>query len=216
MFISQFCRDLFVDQNNTLYCSVTDMHQVVAKSLDDPTNTFTMVAGTGCYGLASDQIASPAGIFVDMNVSLYVADKDNHRIQKFVYGSKYGTTVAGSGASGTINLNHPIDIVLDGNGYLFIADTCNHRIVRSGPYGFRCVAGCTGGSGSASNQLTYPHSLSFDSDGNIWVADTENHRIQKFILNNASRTLHALFHARGKVREQSIGSRIELSMRMRS
>ena len=186
MFISTYCRGLFVDQNNSLYCSIIDMHQVVAKSLDDPTNTLITVAGTGCRGSDSDRLDHPAGIFVDLSVSLYVTDTDNHRIQHFVYGNKNGTTVAGDGASGTISLNYPRDIVLDGNGYLFIADTCNHRIVGSGPGGFRCVAGCTSESGSESNQLSYPQSLSFDSDGNIWVADTDNRRIQKFILRNLS------------------------------
>ena len=174
MFISRYCRALFVDQNNSLYCSVIDMHQVLMKSLNDPMNTFITVAGTGCRGSDSDMLASPAGIFVDMNVNLYVADNDNHRIQLFVYGNRNGTTVAGDGASGTISLNYPRNIVLDGNGYLFIADTGNHRIVGSGPGGFRCVAGCTSESGSGSNQLSYPQSLNFDSDGNIWVADTEN------------------------------------------
>ena len=141
MFINTYCRDLFVDENNTLYCSVTDMHHVVTKSLDDPTNTFATVAGTGCHGSDSDMLTNPFGVFVSVNFSLYVADKDNHRIQHFVYGNKNGTTVAGNGASGTFSLNYPKDVVLDGGGYLFIVDSDNHRIIRSGPYGFRCVVG---------------------------------------------------------------------------
>jgi hypothetical protein len=186
MFISASCRDLFVDENNTLYCSINDMHKVVKKSLDDPTNTLAIVAGTDCGGPSSYMLDYPGGIFVTLSFSLYVADSKNHRIQHFVHGSTNGTTVAGNGASGTFYLNYPMDVVLDGDGYLFIVDKNNHRIIRSGPYGFRCVVGCLSVSGSASNQLTYPQSMSFDSDGNIWVADTGNGRIQKFILNNFS------------------------------
>ena len=186
MLIGTFCLDLFVDQNNTLYCSVTNMHEVVAKSLDEPMNTLVVAAGTGCAGSASDQLYYPGGIFVRSNFELYVADSNNNRIQRFNPGQMTASTLAGDGAPGTINLNHPIGVVLDGDDYLFIVDTNNHRIVRSGPNGYQCVAGCTNTSGSASNQLTYPQSLSFDSDGNMWIGDSGNGRIQKFALNNVS------------------------------
>ena len=187
MIIGTRCDDLFVSANNYLYCSIGQMNQVVVKSLDDPTNRLMVVAGTGCYGSTSDMLASPVGIFVDRNLSMYVADSENNRIQHFVYGSFNATTLAGDGAPGTINLDYPTDVVLDGNGYLFIVDYNNHRIVGSGVHGFRCVAGCTNTTGPASNQLAYPSSMSFDSAGNIWVADNGNTRLQKFTLNTIPR-----------------------------
>ena len=186
MFIRDFCAALFVNSNNTLYCSVTAMHQVVAKSLDDPTNTLTIVAGTGCYGSASDSLAYQRGIFVDLNSTLFVADTGNNRIQRFCSGEKNASTVVGTGAPGTMILSSPMDIVLDGDGYLFIVDTGNNRIIGSGPNGFRCVVGCANASGSVPNGLMNPQSMSFDSDGNIWVADTGNGRIQKFMFRDAS------------------------------
>ena len=186
MIISDRCDDLYVTTNNTLYCSAGWMDQVVTKSLNDPTNTLSVVAGTGCHGSGPDSFAHPVGIFVTLNLSLYVADSENNRIQRFHSGETNATTVAGDGAPSTITLNYPADVVLDGDGYLFIVEFNSHRIVGSGPNGFRCVAGCTGGSGSASNQLTHPQSMSFDSDGNIWVADTDNSRIQKFSRKTAS------------------------------
>ena len=184
MIVTTHCDDLFVDVNNTMYCSIGGTNQVMTKSLDDSTNTLSIVAGTGCYGAASDMLAYPGGIFVDLNSSLYVADRNNHRVQYFANGNRNATTVAGNGASGTITLNTPTDIALDGNGYLFIVDTGNHRIIALGPNGFRCAVGCTNTSGSTSNHLTYPRSMSFDSDGNMCVADTGNSRIQKFVLQN--------------------------------
>ena len=192
MIISTLCDDLFVDVNNTLYCSIGGMNQVVTKSLDDPTNTLSIVAGTGCYGAASDMLAYPGGIFVDLNFNLYVADRNNHRIQRFAHGKRNATTMAGNGASGTIILSTPTDIVVDGDGYLFIVDYNNHRIVGSGPDGFRCVVGCMNASGSTSNHLSYPRSMSFDSDGNMWVADTGNGRIQKFSLKTKSPSMFDL------------------------
>ena len=103
MFHSAYCGGLFVDMNNTLYCSATDMHQVVAKSLNDSTNTLTIVAGTGCNGL-SNNLNNPCGIFVDLNYSLYIADRDNDRIQRVSAGQVSAITMAGNGAPGTINL----------------------------------------------------------------------------------------------------------------
>ena len=131
-------------------------------------------------------LSSPAGIFVDSNITLYVADTGNDRIQRFSAGQTNATIIAGNGAPSTITLLSPMDVVLDGDGYLFIADTNNHRIIGSGPDGFRCVVGCTGSPGSASNQLMNPRSLSFASNGNIWVADYNNRRIQKFTLEHSN------------------------------
>ena len=182
LFISDRCADIFIDTNSTLYCAISGMHRIISKALDDPMNTLRTVAGTGCYGLVSDSLAYPQGVFVDLSFSLYVADSSNNRIQRFNQGQMNAVTVAGNGAPSTIGLSAPTDVLLDGNGYIFIADLNSHRIIGSGPNGFRCVAGCTNSEGSASNQLRFPKGISFDSHGNIWVADSTNQRIQKFVL----------------------------------
>ena len=184
MVMSGQCHGVFVDASNTLYCSVREMHQVVARSLLDSTNTLRTVAGTGCSESTSNSLANPMGIFVDQNFTLYVADSANNRIQRFLSGETNGGTMAGNGAPDTISLNNPTDVILDGAGYLFIVDSSNHRIFGSGPNGFRCVVGCLSAAGSASNQLSHPQTMSFDSDGNIWVVDGDNWRIQKFIVIN--------------------------------
>jgi hypothetical protein len=183
MYVDQKCMSLFVDINNTLYCSMTYRHQVIKKWLDDNAATLVTVAGTGSSGSASDMLNQPHGIFVDTNFDLYVADCSNNRIQLFQLGQLTATTVAGSGSSTTtITLNGPTGIVLDADKYLFIADNLNNRIVGSGPNGFRCLVGCSGTAGSASNQFNWAQSLSFDSHGNMFVIDVGNNRIQKFVL----------------------------------
>ncbi|CAF3900634.1 unnamed protein product [Adineta steineri] len=139
-----------------------------------------VAAGTGIRGSASSQLNSPRGVFVDVNLDLYVADCYNHRVQLFQSGESNGITVAGSGSlNPTIILRCPSGIILDGNKYLFIVDYGNDRIISSGSSGFRCLFGCYG-SGSQSNELNYPSSLSFDRFGNMFVTDSFNHRIQKF------------------------------------
>ncbi|CAF4112292.1 unnamed protein product, partial [Adineta steineri] len=181
MSVNSSCYGLFVDINDTLYCSMYNQHQVVKRSLIDSLMISNRVAaGTGIHGSASNQLSRPFGIFLDVNLDLYVADAFNDRVQLFQLGETNGITVAGSKSLyPTITLSLPSGIVLDADKYLFIIDYGNSRIVGSGLDGFRCLVGCYG-RGSQSNQLYVPFSFSFDGSGNIFVTDQENHRIQKF------------------------------------
>jgi hypothetical protein len=176
------CFYLFLDINDTLYCSNDLEHKVVKMSLNSGSNTPIIAAGTGMPGSQADMLYFPNGIFVDKNFNLYVADLGNNRIQLFQSGQLNATTVLTNGSSGLIQLNNPSSVVLDGDEYLFISDNGNNRIIKSGPNGFQCFLGCTGTSGSAPNQLYSPYGLRFDSYGNLFVADYRNNRIQKFFL----------------------------------
>jgi secreted PhoX family phosphatase len=183
MNVNGSCYGLFIDMNNTIYCSLADYHQIIKLSLYDEMNMTTIAAGNGSNGSTSNMLNSPHGIYVDNNFKLYVADCGNNRIQLFQSGQLNATTVAGSGSSNTtIALNCPTGVVLDAHGYLFIVDSGNNRIVGSGPYGFRCLVGCSNSSGSSSTYLHSPQSMAFDSYGNIFVTDMLNNRTQKFIL----------------------------------
>jgi hypothetical protein len=182
MNVNSSCFGLFIDINDTLYCSMTNRHLVVKRSLNDMVMTSVIVAGTGIPGSASNELSDPIGIFVDVNFDLYVADSENDRIQLFQSEQSNGVTIVGrTSLNPTIGLNRPTGIVLDADKYLFIVDQGNHRIVGSGPNGFRCLVGCYE-FGSASNQLSSPWSLSFDSYGNMFVIDYGNDRIQKYLL----------------------------------
>ena len=192
MNVTSKCFGLFVDKNNTLYCSLVTSAQVVMRSLESSSLAPSRVVGTGINGATSIQLDNPSGIFVHTNFDLYVADCNNNRVQMFPTQNQSATTIAGSGATGTIILNQPSAVVLDAAGYLFIVDSDNHRVVGSGPNGFRCILACTSSNGSGSNQLRYPSSLSFDINGNLFVIDRGNSRIQKFALttNSCGKSLH--------------------------
>ena len=182
MFVGGVCGGLFVDIYESLYCSHPSFHQILKKTVDSDANTSAVVAGNGTTGSASYMLSTPYGIFVDIDLSLYVADYGNNRIQLFRAGQSSGTTVAGNGAPGTIILDRPDIVLLDGAGYVFIVDQAHCRVVGSGPNGFRCVVGCSGTTGATANRLSSPFGLSFDSHGNLFVSDTLNNRIQKFML----------------------------------
>ena len=189
-YIGNLSYGLFVDINNTLYFSSPIFHKVMTKSLTSASNILTTITGTGCSGSSATTLNYPVGLFVDINIDLYVADRSNNRIQVFRSGSRNGTTVAGSGSINvTISLNMPLGVILDADKYLFIVDTGNHRIIGSGPNGFRCIIGCTGSSGTMSNMLNAPSSMAFDSYGNIYVVDRFNNRIQKYLRLNNTQSL---------------------------
>ena len=185
MSVGSACFGLFVDISNSLYCSMYSLHQVVVKPLNSGTDALTVVAGTGCAGSASNMLNNPHGIFVNTNFDLYVADCINNRIQHFESEQLTGTTVAGSGATGTITLSCPTGVVLDADNYLFIVDSNNHRIIGSGPNGFRIIVGYFG-PGSTLNRLNSPQSMAFDSHGNMFITDQNNNRVQKFVLSTNS------------------------------
>jgi hypothetical protein len=177
-----YCEGLFVDSASYLYCSSPLSHRVIKTSLNQPNNQTIIVAGTGCSGSAANMLSSPQGIFVTVNLDLYVADCGNNRVQRFDYGQLDAITVAGSGANGTITLQCPMSVIMDADGYLFISDRRNHRVVGSSELGFRCIVGCSGTSNFTSSHLSYPSAISFDSLGNLYVVDSGNNRIQKFSI----------------------------------
>ena len=183
--VSSIIYGLFIDINNTLYCSMYNQNQVVKKWLNDNSSAMITVAGNGSAGSASNSLTNPFGIFVDINFDLYIADRGNNRIQLFQLGQLTGITVVGStSTTPTISLFVPMYVILDRNKYLFVSDSSNNRIIGSDENGFRCVVGCSNSPGSASNQLNFPRSIAFDSFGNLFVADRVNNRIQKFTLSS--------------------------------
>jgi hypothetical protein len=181
MNVSGKCYGLFVDVNDTLYCSIGTQHKVVKVSLNSGGTIPVVAAGNGTAGSAPNTLNNPHGLFVDQNLNLYVAECYNNRIQVFPAGQLNGTTVVGNGTPASVALNCPTGIILDADGYLFIVEFFGNRIVRLGPNGFQCIVGCSG-SGSSASQLNASYSFSFDTYGNIFVTDQGNNRIQQFSL----------------------------------
>ncbi|CAM4971981.1 unnamed protein product [Rotaria socialis] len=167
------CYGLFIDTQNTLYCSMYENKKVQKKSLNDDSKKTETI---------TEKLSKPLGISVDTHMYLYVADNNNNRIQLFKPGQKKGTTIAGTGAPNSLELRYPTDVVLDADGDLFIADNGNNRVIRSNEDGYQCVVGCNGNQRSTSSSLIKPYALRFDSHGNLFVADEPNYRVQKFTI----------------------------------
>ena len=70
---------------------------------------------------------------MDYSNALYIADRSNHRVQKYLRDASLGETVAGqeTGLSGTNSnfLSNPFDLIVETNGDIYVSDTDNHRIL---------------------------------------------------------------------------------------
>ncbi|CAF1312212.1 unnamed protein product [Adineta ricciae] len=85
-----------------------------------------VVAGNGTSGSEANQITYASDMHVDSSNAIYVADSNNHRVQKFMPNSSIGITVAGiTGVSGSNSslLNYPTAVTTDADGNLYVADS---------------------------------------------------------------------------------------------
>ena len=78
-------------------------------------------------GSAEGQFAAPLGIAVDGVGNVYVADNQNHRIQKFSTSGDFLATWGSEGA-GNGQFQFPGGVTVDGAGSVYVTDANNHRI----------------------------------------------------------------------------------------
>ncbi len=135
-------RNVAVDGYGFLYVADYPDHRVYRIS---PSGQAVVIAGTGAAGLNGDgpalavKLNFPAGLAVDRNGALYIADSGNRLVRKLSGGLI--STVAGS-AAGNIALGAPTGVALDAAGNLYIADAGQNRLYRRTPQGlFSIVAG---------------------------------------------------------------------------
>ncbi len=85
----------------------------------------------GSSGSGDGSFSSPRAVAVDSSGNIYVADRLNHRIQKFDSSGNY-VTKWGSYGSGNTNFAYPRGIAVyetsPGTGFVYVADSDNHKI----------------------------------------------------------------------------------------
>ncbi|CAF1184096.1 unnamed protein product [Adineta steineri] len=129
-----------LDANGTyLYIADCNNHRIqkwkLPKNGSAPLTAGITVAGGNGAGSTANQLDSPFGVYVSKKTgAIYVADTNNHRIQRFAVGDTQGVTVvgiSGSAGAGLNQLNTPAGVALDPNEtYIYVADQANHRVQR--------------------------------------------------------------------------------------
>jgi tripartite motif-containing protein 71 len=135
----------------------------------------------GSSGSGNGQFNPSFSVATDVHGNVYVADTNNHRIQKFNstggYLAQFGTLGSGAG-----QFNHPTGVAAytdpDGYNFVYVVDQDNSRVQKLGSDGGYVVQ--WGSPGTGGDQFDHPTSVAVDDSGNVYVSDSNNHRIQKF------------------------------------
>ncbi|OQA90675.1 MAG: Serine/threonine-protein kinase PknD [Elusimicrobia bacterium ADurb.Bin231] len=166
---------------------------------------YVFIRQWGSSGAGSGQFNKPAGIAVNSstNVLIYVADRDNHRIQLFSstgsYLNKWGAVYNSAPATSTLygvpphdqsGYSFPYSVAIDSSGSMYVADTANHSIQKRtleddtttwGLYSDPWVWQPDYLPHTETGTFNSPYGIAAAMTGeNIFIVDTKNHRIQIF------------------------------------
>ncbi|KAL5497052.1 hypothetical protein EMCRGX_G013448 [Ephydatia muelleri] len=127
----------------------------------------------GSSGSGDGQFRCPRGLFIKGDV-MYVADCDNHRIQKLTTGGQF-LQKFGQFGSGQGQFNQPYSVIVDQRDRLIVADCKNHRVELLDEAG-------TWLSTIKDNDhlFKYSYGLALDPQGNIHVAAVCSNCIKVF------------------------------------
>jgi DNA-binding beta-propeller fold protein YncE len=136
----------------------------------------------GSGGAAPGAFHSPDMVAIDTRGQVYVADRQNNRVEKFDH-LGHLISVIGSEGLAPGEFRGPRGVAVDGLGDLYVADSGNNRIQKFDPEAhLLAVWGRNRGDGSpgiAPGQFNDPRGIATDAAGDLYVADHGNNRIQK-------------------------------------
>ncbi|CAF1354854.1 unnamed protein product [Adineta steineri] len=139
------------------------------------------VAGGNEEGIELNQLFQPWGLYVDDDLTVYIADYWNHRIVEWKSGAKNGVVVAGGNGEGNRadQLCGPTDVIIDLKGDNFlICDHENRRIVR--------WPRREGKSGETIISDVQCYSITMDKQGYLYVPDTDKHEVRRWRVGETS------------------------------
>jgi len=132
----------------------------------------------GTEGRQDGQFTHPAGLAMDSQDRLYVADVGNNRVQRFHtngdFAGKWGKEGDKPG-----EFNGPYGVCVDAEDNVYVADFWNHRVQKFTSGGD--LVWVYGERGGEKGQLELPLSVAAGADGAVYVSDWGNNRIQKLL-----------------------------------
>lgn len=125
----------------------------------------------GAKGTGDGQFDIVHDVAIDTRGRLYVADRENRRIQVFDGEGKF--------IAKWTNVGSPWGLYyVARENALYMCDGYNNRIVKLNTEGQ--VLGVLGSYGKLPGKLNFVHNIAVDSKGSIYVAEIKNWRVQKF------------------------------------
>jgi DNA-binding beta-propeller fold protein YncE len=137
----------------------------------------------GQEGVDDGEFKSPTGIALDKDGHIYVADTDNHSIQKFDKDGRFLARWGGDPSSQEGQFYYPRGLATGPEGHVYVSDSGNNRIQKLDPDGNPMKAWGKFGfawRGADIGKFDVPWGVATDREGNLYVSDTSNSRIQKF------------------------------------
>ncbi|MEE9271486.1 MAG: FlgD immunoglobulin-like domain containing protein [Candidatus Krumholzibacteria bacterium] len=131
----------------------------------------------GSFGTADGQFKVARRLAVGPDGSVFVADRNNARIQKFTGGGVF-ITKWGSAGSGDGQFDFPFGVAVDDSGHVYVGERNNNRIQKFTSEGVFLLKWGTPGNGDG--EFNFPVGVAVGPSGNVYVADSFNNRIQKF------------------------------------
>jgi DNA-binding beta-propeller fold protein YncE len=126
----------------------------------------------GAKGTGDSEFNIVHDVVLDSRGRLYVADRENMRIQIFDQEGKFLGKWTGFGAAWGL-------AYAASENAIYVADGRNDRVVKLNMEGQ--VIGTLGEHGTTPGKFHYPHSIALDRTGAIYVAEVRNWRVQKFV-----------------------------------
>ena|GEM_PF-764697 len=175
-------RGLATDADGVIYIADTANNRIRAI---DPSGNTRVIAGTGVAGFAEGtaaqaQFDSPTGVVVASDGTLYVTDKDNHRIRS-ISPAGLVDTLAGTGegnftdgVADAARFNYPWGIAMETDDILYVADRDNNRVrkLTRGEDGVWTV-------GSLTAALSNPLGIAVSTSGEVYVTEDGSHAVRR-------------------------------------
>ena len=131
----------------------------------------------GSKGSGAGQFNGTRGVAVDGSGNIFVADKDNGRVQVFDADGRLVLSF-GSKGSGQGQFQWPLGVAVDGKGHVVVADAINHTVqVFDVQGGF---VRSFGKKGTGDGEFNGPRGVACGPQGEIFVADYNNHCVKVF------------------------------------
>ena len=135
----------------------------------------------GSFGTQEGEFKEPAGFDFDSQNRLYVADRENDRVQVFDATGTYLFQFGNGPGSSDGALQAPSDVVISNTNLVYVIDTENNRVQvfdLDGNFQFTF-----GSAGSGDGQFNIPSAITLnDATNELIVTDGNNLRVQVFDL----------------------------------